>query len=69
MRAKREQRAAAVKAVFVPGSPSIITATFEGEEQARALGVRAGASAARTILGPVIGRALVAYISWREAGS
>jgi MFS family permease len=69
MRAKREQRAAAVKAVLVPGSLSIITATFEGEQQARAFGVWAGASAATTILGPVIGRALVAYISWREAGS
>lgn len=57
----------AAGAILVPGSLSIITATFEGEEQARAFGVWAGASAATTILGPVIGGALVAYISWRAA--
>src|SRR5918992_1225689 len=57
----------AAGAVLVPGSLSIITASFEGEEQARAFGVWAGASAATTILGPVIGGFLVAYISWRAA--
>jgi EmrB/QacA subfamily drug resistance transporter len=54
-------------ALLVPGSLSIITATFEGEEQGRAFGVWAGASAATTILGPVVGGALVAYVSWRAA--
>jgi EmrB/QacA subfamily drug resistance transporter len=57
----------AAGALLVPGSLSIITATFEGEEQGRAFGVWAGASAATTILGPVIGGALVAYVSWRAA--
>jgi EmrB/QacA subfamily drug resistance transporter len=57
----------AAGAVLVPGSLSIISAAFQGEEQARAFGVWAGASAATTILGPVIGGALVAYISWRAA--
>jgi EmrB/QacA subfamily drug resistance transporter len=57
----------AAGAVLVPGSLSIITATFEGEEQGRAFGVWAGASAATTILGPVIGGGLVAYVSWRAA--
>ncbi|MFN2489640.1 MAG: MFS transporter [Actinomycetota bacterium] len=57
----------AAGAILVPGSLSIITATFEAEDQARAFGVWAGASAATTILGPVIGGALVAYVSWRAA--
>jgi MFS family permease len=52
-------------ALLVPGSLSIITATFSGEEQGRAFGVWAGASAATTILGPLVGGALVAYVSWR----
>jgi EmrB/QacA subfamily drug resistance transporter len=54
-------------AILVPGALSIITATFEGEEQGRAFGVWAGASAAMTILGPLIGGALVASVSWRAA--
>lgn len=57
----------AAGAVLVPGSLSIITATFEGEEQGKAFGIWAGASAATTILGPVIGGVLVASISWRAA--
>ena len=57
----------AAGALLVPGSLSIITSLFEGEEQGRAFGLWAGASAATTILGPVIGGALVAYISWRAA--
>jgi EmrB/QacA subfamily drug resistance transporter len=57
----------AAGAVLVPGSLSIITATFEGEEQGKAFGVWAGASAATTILGPIVGGVLVASISWRAA--
>lgn len=57
----------AAGALLVPGSLSIITATFEGEEQGRAFGIWAGASALTTILGPVVGGALVAYVSWRTA--
>jgi EmrB/QacA subfamily drug resistance transporter len=57
----------AAGALLVPGSLSIITATFEGEEQGRAFGVWAGASAATTILGPIVGGAAVAYVSWRAA--
>jgi EmrB/QacA subfamily drug resistance transporter len=57
----------AAGAVLVPGSLAIITAMFEGEEQGRAFGIWAGASAATTILGPVIGGALVETISWRAA--
>ena len=57
----------AAGALLVPGSLAIITAMFEGEEQGRAFGIWAGASAATTILGPVIGGALVESISWRAA--
>ncbi|HYV01468.1 MAG TPA: MFS transporter, partial [Actinomycetota bacterium] len=57
----------AAGALLVPASLSIITASFEGEEQGRAFGVWAGASAATTILGPFIGGVLVHSISWRMA--
>ncbi|MGH2661687.1 MAG: MFS transporter [Actinomycetota bacterium] len=57
----------ATGALVVPGSLSIITASFEGEQQGRAFGLWAGASAATTILGPFIGGVLVNSISWRAA--
>jgi EmrB/QacA subfamily drug resistance transporter len=57
----------AAGALVVPGSLSIITASFEGEQQGRAFGLWAGASAATTILGPFIGGVLVNSISWRAA--
>jgi EmrB/QacA subfamily drug resistance transporter len=57
----------AAGALVVPGSLSIITASFEGEQQGRAFGIWAGASAATTILGPFIGGVLVNTISWRMA--
>jgi EmrB/QacA subfamily drug resistance transporter len=57
----------AAGALLVPGSLAIITATFQGEEQGRAFGLWAGASAATTILGPFVGGLLVNTISWRMA--
>jgi EmrB/QacA subfamily drug resistance transporter len=57
----------AAGALLVPGSLAIITATFTGEEQGRAFGVWAGASAATTILGPFVGGLLVNTVSWRAA--
>jgi EmrB/QacA subfamily drug resistance transporter len=57
----------AAGALLVPGSLSIITATFAGEERGRAFGLWAGASAATTILGPFVGGLLVDSISWRAA--
>jgi EmrB/QacA subfamily drug resistance transporter len=57
----------AAGALVVPGSLSIITASFQGEEQGRAFGVWAGASAATTILGPFVGGVLVNTVSWRMA--
>jgi EmrB/QacA subfamily drug resistance transporter len=57
----------AAGAFVVPGSLSIITATFRDEERGRAFGIWAGASAATTIFGPFIGGLLVNTISWRMA--
>jgi EmrB/QacA subfamily drug resistance transporter len=57
----------ATGALVVPGSLSIITANFEGEEQGKAFGVWAGASAATSIIGPFVGGLLVNTISWRAA--
>lgn len=57
----------AAGAFLIPGSLSLITAAFEGEERGRAFGIWAGASGATTILGPVVGGALIASLSWRWA--
>jgi EmrB/QacA subfamily drug resistance transporter len=64
----------AAGALLVPGSLALITATFEGEEQGRAFGLWAGASAGTTILGPFVGGLLVEIdkvgpfpLSWRAA--
>jgi EmrB/QacA subfamily drug resistance transporter len=54
-------------AILVPGSLAIITSSFEGEEQGRAFGVWAAASAATTIIGPFLGGVLVNTVSWRMA--
>jgi EmrB/QacA subfamily drug resistance transporter len=57
----------AAGALLVPGSLSIITATFEGAARARAFGIWASATSATTILGPIVGGFLVDTISWRVA--
>ncbi|HEX6262461.1 MAG TPA: MFS transporter [Actinomycetota bacterium] len=57
----------AAGAFVVPGSLSIIASSFDGEEQGRAFGLWAAASAATTIIGPFIGGLLVDTISWRAA--
>jgi EmrB/QacA subfamily drug resistance transporter len=54
-------------ALLVPGSLALITQAFKGEEQGRAFGIWASASAGTTILGPFIGGLLVDTISWRAA--
>jgi EmrB/QacA subfamily drug resistance transporter len=54
-------------AILIPGSLALLTVTFTGEEQGRAFGIWAGASAGTTILGPFIGGLLVDSISWRLA--
>ncbi|HYM84580.1 MAG TPA: MFS transporter, partial [Candidatus Dormibacteraeota bacterium] len=57
----------AAGALLVPGALAIITASFEGEERGRAIGVWAAATSAVTILGPVVGGLLVQTVSWRAA--
>jgi EmrB/QacA subfamily drug resistance transporter len=58
----------AAGALLVPSSLSLITACFEdAEERGRAFGYWSGASAATTILGPVVGGLLVDSVSWRAA--
>jgi EmrB/QacA subfamily drug resistance transporter len=57
----------AAGALLVPSSLSLITACFEGEKRGRAFGYWSGASAATTILGPVLGGFLVDSFSWRVA--
>lgn len=55
----------AAGALLVPGGLALITATFSGEEQGRAIGLWSGTAAGTTILGPFIGGLLVDTISWR----
>src|ERR1700716_3374438 len=54
-------------AFLVPGSLSIISATFDDAERGRAIGTWSGFSAITTALGPVIGGWLIEHVSWRAA--
>jgi EmrB/QacA subfamily drug resistance transporter len=54
-------------ALLVPGSLSIITASFEGEERGRAIGMWAAGTSATMIIGPLLGGFLVQAVSWRAA--
>ncbi len=54
-------------ALLVPGSLSILTNAFSGEERGRAIGLWASGTSATLILGPVIGGLLVQGLSWRLA--
>jgi len=54
-------------ALLVPGSLSILTATFEGEDRGRAIGLWTAGTSATLIAGPLIGGALVQLIDWRAA--
>jgi EmrB/QacA subfamily drug resistance transporter len=57
----------AAGALLVPGALSIITATFDGEERGRAIGLWAAATAVLTTLGPLVGGLLVQTLTWRAA--
>jgi EmrB/QacA subfamily drug resistance transporter len=54
-------------ALLVPGSLSIITATFEGPARSRAFGTWAAATSGLALFGQPIGGFLVDGISWRAA--
>lgn len=58
---------AAFGAVLVPGSLSIITAAFSGEERGRAIGLWAAGTSVTSVLGPLLGGLLVQSLSWRAA--
>jgi EmrB/QacA subfamily drug resistance transporter len=55
----------AAGALLVPGSLSIITATFEGPARSRAFGIWAAATSALTPAGQILGGLLVDTVSWR----
>jgi MFS family permease len=58
----------AAGALLVPGSLALLRTAYADEEsQGRAYGTWAGAGAATTILGPLVGGFLVDTISWRAA--
>ncbi|WP_045233319.1 DHA2 family efflux MFS transporter permease subunit, partial [Deinococcus pimensis] len=52
-------------ALLVPGSLAIIGAVFARERRGRAVGLWSGATSFVTVLGPVVGGALVDAASWR----
>ena len=58
---------AAFGAVLVPGSLSIISASFDGEARGRAIGLWASGTSATSIVGPLLGGFLVQAVSWRAA--
>ena len=57
----------ATGALLVPGSLSILTASFEGTARTRAFALWASASGITSIIGPFVGGLLVYYASWRLA--
>lgn len=52
-------------ALLVPGSLSLISATFPEETRGRAIGLWSGSTAIAATLGPVVGGWLVQHASWR----
>jgi EmrB/QacA subfamily drug resistance transporter len=55
----------AAGALLVPGSLAIITATWEGEERGRVIGIWAATTSAFVLIGPLVGGVLVQAASWR----
>ncbi|MGA7027803.1 MAG: MFS transporter, partial [Candidatus Acidiferrales bacterium] len=54
-------------AFLVPGSLSIISASFPANERGRAIGTWSGFTAITTAIGPVLGGWLIEHASWRWA--
>src|SRR6478736_5856440 len=57
----------AAGALLIPGSLALITHAFDGVARARAFGIWAAATAALTVLGPIIGGTIVDTVGWRVA--
>jgi len=54
-------------AFLVPGSLSIISASFSEKERGRAIGTWSGFTAITIAIGPVLGGWLIEHVSWRWA--
>ncbi|HXZ80343.1 MAG TPA: MFS transporter [Terriglobales bacterium] len=52
-------------ALMVPGSLSIISASFDGETRGKAIGTWSGFTAITTAIGPILGGWLIEHVSWR----
>ncbi len=62
---RREHSKDAGAAFLVPGSLSIISASFSDKERGRAIGTWSGFTAITMAMGPVLGGWLIEHVSWR----